>query len=109
MFAERAAMTGGGLVTAMGGLDAIAFTGGIGENSAQSRAAIAEAFGYLGVALDARANAASEPVVSTAESRVGLHVVPANEEGVIALATAALVLGGWPGRCPAELTVDRPR
>jgi acetate kinase len=109
MFAERAAMTGGGLVTAMGGLDAIAFTGGIGENSAGIRAAIAEAFGYLGVALDARANAASEPVVSMAESRVGLHVVPANEEGVIALATAALVLGGRPGRCPAELTVDRPR
>jgi acetate kinase len=54
MFAERAAMSGGGLVTATGGLDAIAFTGGIGENSAEIRAAIAEAFGYLGVAVDAR-------------------------------------------------------
>jgi acetate kinase len=100
MFAERAAMSGGGLVTATGGLDAIAFTGGIGENSAEIRAAIAEAFGYLGVAVDARANAASEPVVSTAESRVSIYVVPANEEGVIALATKAVVLGDGPVATP---------
>jgi acetate kinase len=100
MFAERAAMSGGGLVTATGGLDAIAFTGGIGENSAEIRAAIAEAFGYFGVAVDARANAASEPVVSTAESRVSIYVVPANEEGVIALATKAVVLGDGPVATP---------
>lgn len=91
MFIERAAMTGGGLVTAMGGLDAIAFTGGIGERSAKIRAAIAQAFCYLGAMIDDRANAADEATISAALSPVGLHIVPANEEFVIATATQALV------------------
>ncbi|CAA9318728.1 MAG: Acetate kinase [uncultured Microvirga sp.] len=93
MFCARAAMVGGGLVTAMGGLDAIAFTGGIGEHSAQIRAAIARAFGYLGARLDDAANAAHEAVISAPGSGVAIAIVPANEELVIALAMQALLVG----------------
>lgn len=91
MFCERAAMVGGGLVTAMGGLDAIAFTGGIGEHSATVRAAIAEAFGYLGARIDVQANAADDATISAAGSPIGLFAVPANEELMIASAIQALV------------------
>jgi taurine transport system substrate-binding protein len=111
MFAARAAMVGGGLVTAMGGLDAIAFTGGIGEHSAPIRAAIAQAFSYLGARLDAIANAAHEPMIAAPGSPVGIVIVPANEELVIALATQALVPAreerGNPDR--GGLTVGRAR
>lgn len=94
MFNQQAAMIGGGLVTEMGGLDAIAFTGGIGENSAAIRGAIVKAFGFLGALIDDDANAASEPVISASGSGVEVHVVPANEELVIAMATRALVAEG---------------
>lgn len=111
MFGERAAMVGGGLVTALGGLDAIAFTGGIGEHSTKVRAAIAQTFGYLGARVDDRANAANESVISSAGSGLGIHVVPANEELVIALATRMLIAGTQErsvgGR--AALTVDQAR
>lgn len=101
MFGLRAAMVGGGLVTAMGGLDAIAFTGGIGEHSAPIRAAIAQAFAYLGARLDEQANAAHEPTIAAPGSSVGLVIVPANEELVIALAAQRLVPARKRARIPA--------
>lgn len=74
----------GAMIAVLGGLDALVFTGGIGERAASIRSKACEALGYAGVRLDDAANAASAPIVSRGESRVGVHVVPADETLVIA-------------------------
>lgn len=84
----------GAYAAAMNGVDALIFTGGIGENSARLREAVCGNLTYLGVALDAEANRGrGERAISAAESRVQVWVVPTNEELVIARDTAALVGG----------------
>jgi acetate kinase len=77
-------------VAALGGLDAIVFTGGIGENAAPIRASICRDAAWLGVQLDAAANAANGRLVSAASSRVRVWRIPTDEEGVIARHTEAL-------------------
>jgi acetate kinase len=89
LFCRRAGVVGAGLVAAMGGLDAIVFTGGIGEHSAPIRAGIAAFLGHLGVALDEGANEADAGEIGAAGAPVRVHVVPADEERVIARETAA--------------------
>jgi acetate kinase len=84
LFRRRAAMVGAGLVAAMGGLDAIVFTGGIGEHSPPIRSAIAGFLGHLGVTLDEAANAANSGDIAAAAAAVRVHVVAADEERVIA-------------------------
>jgi len=79
----------GALATALGGLDAIVFTAGIGENSAQLRERVLSAVQWLGVDLDAGANAMHGPRLSTATSRVSAWAIPTNEERVVAEATLA--------------------
>lgn len=83
----------GAYAVALGGVDGIAFTGGIGENSAAVREAVLEGLGVLGVVLDAEANAAGEPerCVTAAESRVPAWVVPTREELEIARACLAVL------------------
>lgn len=74
----------GSMIAAMGGLDGLAFTGGIGENDAGVRAEVMAGLGWLGLEVDAAANAAGGPVLHRAESPVGAWVVPAREERTIA-------------------------
>ena len=74
----------GSLAAALGGLDAIVFTGGIGENSAEIRERVCREARWLGVALDEQANKNGGPRISLATGSVGAWVVPTNEELMIA-------------------------
>ncbi len=84
-----------GYVAALGGLDAIVFTAGIGENSSALRAEILEGLAFLGVKVDAEANAqrGEEKEITTPDSAVRGFVIPTNEELVIARDTRDLVEG----------------
>jgi acetate kinase len=90
-FVYRVGLNAGTLAAALGGLDAFVFTAGIGENSATMRARIAEKLAWLGVALDADANAARKSLISRPDSRVGVYVIPTDEELMIARHTLALL------------------
>ena len=90
-FVHRCALHAGALAAALGGLDALVFTAGIGENAAPIRARIAERLGWLGATLDPEAIAGHALRISTADSRVALLVVPTDEELMIARHTLALV------------------
>jgi acetate kinase len=81
----------GSLAAALDGLDAIVFTAGIGENSAPLRERVCRDARWLGIELDAAANEAGGPRVSTDASRVSVWVVPTNEELMIARHTLALL------------------
>lgn len=94
LFVYRIGRELGSLAAALGGLDGLVFTGGVGENAAPVRAAVCEAAAWLGVRLDAEANAAGGPIVSRAESAVTVLVLPTDEELVIARHTFALTLAG---------------
>ncbi|KPP83729.1 MAG: acetate kinase AckA [Rhodobacteraceae bacterium HLUCCA08] len=78
----------GALAAGLEGLDALVFTGGIGENAAPIRAMVCERLGWLGADFDAAANAAGAPVISAPGSAVELRVIPTDEEVVIARAAA---------------------
>lgn len=85
----------GALAAVLGGVDAIVFTAGIGEHSAEIRSRIVEASAWLGLALDAGANASGGPRITTAASKVSAWVIPTNEELMIARHMEALLgLGG---------------
>jgi acetate kinase len=96
-FAYRVSLHAGMLAAALGGIDAFVFTAGIGENSALVRMRIAEKLAWLGVELDAAANRDHRPVISGPNSRVEVHVVPTDEELMIARHTLDL-LSSKPGR-----------
>ena len=83
----------GSYVAAMNGVDAIVFTAGIGENDKNTRKEVCSYLGYLGIALDEEANATrgQEIVISTADSKVKVAVIPTNEELAICRETVALV------------------
>ncbi|MBR2528318.1 MAG: acetate kinase [Blautia sp.] len=83
----------GGYVAAMNGVDAIAFTAGIGENDGRVRKTVCSYLGYLGIAIDDEANAkrGENMVISTADSKVKVCVIPTNEELAICRDTVALV------------------
>jgi acetate kinase len=90
-FVYHAAMSAGMLAAALGGVDAFVFTGGIGENSVVMRARIAEKLDWLGAKLDPAANAAGAPLISASDSRVALHVIPTDEELMIARHTLSVL------------------
>jgi len=90
-FVYRAAKEIGALAAVLGGLDALVFTAGIGENSVEIRRRISDASAWLGVELDSAANAARGPLLSTPRSRVSVWVIPTNEELMIARHTRALL------------------
>jgi acetate kinase len=88
-FCHRIALHAGMLAAALGGLDAFVFTAGIGENSADIRARVVTRLAWLGAVLDAKANAAHASRISASDSRVALHVIPTDEELMIARHTLA--------------------
>ena len=83
-FVYRVAKEIGALAAVLGGVDALVFTAGIGENAAEIRRRISEASAWLGIDLDQHANAQKGPRISRAGSRVSAWVIPTNEELMIA-------------------------
>lgn len=85
----------GAYAAAMGGVDAIVFTAGVGENSASTRMAIASGLEFMGVKMDDDANnvRGKEAVVSAVDSKVKVLLIPTDEELMIAKDTAALING----------------
>jgi len=81
----------GSLSAALGGLDAIVFTGGIGENAPLIRSRVCRDAAWLGVAIDEAANAGGRGCISSGASRVAVWVVPTNEELMIARHTRRLL------------------
>ena len=85
----------GAYAAAMGGVDAIVFTAGVGENDANTRMNIASGLEFMGVKMDAAANnvRGKETVISAADSKVKVLLIPTDEELMIAQDTAAIVKG----------------
>jgi len=81
----------GALSAAMGGIDALVFTAGIGERSPEIRAEVCARAGWLGLQLDQQANLAGGPRISTADSAVSAWVIPTDEEMMIARHTESLL------------------
>jgi acetate kinase len=92
VFIHRVARGIGSLAAALGGLDGLVFTAGVGENAAPVRAMVCEACAWLGIELDPDANAAHAGRITTASSRIPAHVVPTNENLMIARHTRAALL-----------------
>ena len=90
-FVYRVGLHAGLLAAALGGLDAFVFTAGIGENSPSVRARIVEKLAWLGGVLDPQANAAGDTSIAARDSRIGLYVLPTDEELMIARHTLALL------------------
>ncbi len=84
LFVYRIGRELGSLVAALGGLDALVFTGGIGENAAPIRARVCRDAAWLGVHVDAAANDRGGPRISGEKSNVAVWVIPTNEELMIA-------------------------
>lgn len=93
VFCYRVAKYVGSYTAAMNGVDAIAFTAGIGENVCIVRSKVCEYLGYLGITVDEEANAkrGEEIMISTPDSKIKVLVVPTNEELAIARETVALI------------------
>lgn len=90
-FVYRAAKEIGALAAVLGGIDALVFTAGIGENSAEIRKRISEASAWLGIELDEAANASHGPRITKPQSKVSAWVIPTNEELMIARHTRSLL------------------
>ena len=84
LFVYRACLELGALAAALGGLDAVVFTAGIGEHAPEIRRRICEQSSWLGIAIDADANAAGGPRISTTGSAVSVWTIPTNEDLMIA-------------------------
>jgi acetate kinase len=93
-FVYRASQGLGAMAAAMGGVDGIVFTAGIGENSPQIRAGICRAAQWMGVELDEAANEAGGPRISSANSPISAWVIPTDEEKMMALHTLGLISKG---------------
>lgn len=91
LFVYRAIRTLGSMAAALGGLDALVFTGGIGENAAAVRERICEQSGWLGIELDREANEFGSSRISTPASSASAWVIPTDEALMIARATEALM------------------
>ena len=94
MFAYQVKKYIGSYAAAMGGIDAVVFTAGVGENDAQTRAAVTDGLGFLGVKVDADKNNTRGTVdISAADATVKTLVIPTNEELMIAIDTKRLAEG----------------
>jgi acetate kinase len=91
LFCYRIVREIGSLAAALGGLDALVFTGGIGEHAAPVREKVCSRLDWLGIALDPAANAADAMRISTAAARTAVLVLPTNEEWMLARHTAELI------------------
>lgn len=92
MYCHRIVRETGALAAAVGGLDALVFTAGIGENAAPVRARVVQALRWMGLHLDRRANDAGETRITTADSKVHAYVIPTNEEAVVAQLALGIAL-----------------
>jgi acetate kinase len=90
-FVHRIARETGALAAAMGGIDGIVFTAGIGEHAPAIRERVCRALTWLGLDLDAEANAKAGPLISRPDSRVQAWVIPTDEELMIARHTLAVL------------------
>jgi acetate kinase len=90
-FVYRAAKEIGALAASLGGIDALVFTAGIGEKSAEIRRRICAASAWIGIEVDEAANTAGGPCISRRTSRVSAWCIPTNEELMIARHTAAIL------------------
>ena len=93
LYVYRIAREIGSMAAALHGLDAIVFTAGIGEHSAEIRRRVCEQAAWWGIELDAGANESGGPRISTASSDTSAWVIPTNEELMIARHTLALIKG----------------
>jgi acetate kinase len=91
LFCYRIVREIGSLAAALGGLDALIFTGGIGEHGAPVRKHVCAQLGWLGLRLNSTANAANATIISSADSQIAVCVIPTNEEWMIARHTAELI------------------
>ncbi len=91
VFTYRVAASVAAMAAALDGLDALAFTAGIGENSAVVRSHVCARLGFLGVELDTAANEGAEPDCMISRGSVTVHVVRAREELVAARAAQELL------------------
>ena len=92
LFVYRIGRELGSLVAALGGLDALVFTAGIGEHAVPIRERVIQGAGWLGLTLDATANASGGPRITASSSRVAAYVIPTNEELMIARHTRGVIL-----------------
>ena len=81
----------GALTAVLGGLDALVFTAGIGENSSVIRSKICKASSWLGIQMDEAANEKNSPLISKSKSKISVWVIPTDEEGMIAKGMNALL------------------
>jgi acetate kinase len=88
----------GSFAAALGGLDTLVFSAGIGENSPVIRQRICNGLGFLGVGLDRRRNSGNAPVISPGSSRVKVRVIRTDEELMIAKSVAGFLKPGRPGK-----------
>jgi acetate kinase len=102
LFTYRIATEAGGLASALGGLDGLVFTAGIGEHSASIRGAVCDRLAWLGVRLDQHANSGQPGRISSPDSAVEVWVIPTDEEAVIADHTRRLLLETLSRRGTAE-------
>ena len=93
LFCYRAMREIGAMTAVLGGLDALVFTAGIGQNSARIRQQICCQLGWLGLQVDDDANDRNLSVINAAASKVKICVIPTNEEAMIAAATCDLIAG----------------
>lgn len=91
LFTHRIAQEIAALATTLGGLDAVIFTAGIGEHQPAIRAAVCARLAWLGVTLDDNANSANATRIDAQDSKVGVFVIPTDEEQVIATEACALL------------------
>ena len=94
LFAYRIVREIGSLVAALGGVDALVFSGGIGENDAATRAEVVAGCSWLGAAIDPQQNAKGKGLVSSDTSRIPVWVIATDEERLIARQTRELVTSG---------------
>jgi acetate kinase len=94
LFCYQAKKFLGALATALGGLDALVFTGGIGEHSATVRGRICEGLEFLGIQLEPDRNAAHAPVISSEDTAVSVRVIPTDEDLMVARHTRKLIQQG---------------
>lgn len=96
LFCYQAKKWAGAFTAALGGLDTLVFSGGIGENNPSIRARICDGFGFLGLELDAARNAANGALISASLSRVAVRVIPTDEELMIGRSTWRLLAAHQP-------------
>ena len=91
LFVYRVVREAGSLVAALGGLDTLVFTGGVGEHDSRVRAGVCRGLSFAGVALDASANSQGKANIGDPEAKVAVSIITANEEREIALSAVGLL------------------